>query len=286
MEAEAACLAADMNYPHTALLSAADTRGQVATAYHGGLLDRGGGHMHPLNYTLGLAAAVRAAGVAIYEGSVVSKLTTGGGVRVETAGGGAVQATHAVLAGDALLQGLCSTVNDRIMPVANYVAATRPLDDPAALIAHDVAVSDSRFVVNYYRLSADGRLIFGGGERYTPEPPADIACFVRGAYGAGVPAVARRRRSTTPGAAWCRSPAAGLPHVGRRGEVLFAHGYSGLGVVLSTLAGKLLVEALLGSTDRFERFASLEPPAFPGGVALRGPLHVLGMLWYALRDRL
>jgi len=77
-----------------------------------------------------------------------------------------------------------------------------------------------------------------------------------------------------------------LPHVGRRGDVLFAHGYSGLGVVLSTLAGKLLVEALEGSTERFERFASLAPPAFPGGVALRAPLHVLGMLWYALRDRL
>jgi gamma-glutamylputrescine oxidase len=77
-----------------------------------------------------------------------------------------------------------------------------------------------------------------------------------------------------------------LPHVGRHGAVLFAHGYSGMGVILSTLAGKLLAEALAGETRRFDLFAALEPPAFPGGVALRGPLHVLGMLWYAMRDRL
>ena len=77
-----------------------------------------------------------------------------------------------------------------------------------------------------------------------------------------------------------------LPHIGRQGEALFAHGYSGMGVILSTLAGKLLAEALAGETSRFDQFAALEPPAFPGGVAMRGPLHVLGMLWYALKDRL
>ena len=284
MEAEAECLATVMNYPHVDLLSSGQAREQVDTPYAGGLLDRRGGHMHPLNYTLGLAAAARAAGVVIHEQSVVTRLKTKAGVRVET-GLGAVQANHAILAGDALLRGLSPRVNSRIMPVANFVAATVPLMDPSVLIADDVAVSDSRFVVNYYRLSADGRLIFGGGERYSPNPPRDIAGFVRGHMEAVFPQV----RGVPISHAWgglVSVTQSRLPHIGRQGDVLFAHGYSGLGVILSTLAGKLLIEALNGETDRFDRFASLEPPAFPGGGALRSPLHVLGMLWYALRDRL
>jgi gamma-glutamylputrescine oxidase len=284
MDAEARCLATTMNYPHVDLLSAARAGEEVATAYHGGLLDRRGGHMHPLNYALGLASAARSAGAVIHEGSEVIGLATAGGVRVRTRAG-AVRARHAVLAGDALLHGLCPAVNQRIMPVANYIAATAPLPDPGALIAHDVAVSDSRFVVNYYRLSADGRLLFGGGERYSPTPPRDIAGFVRGHMEAVFPQL----RGVAIHHAWgglVSVTQTRLPHVGRHGDVLFAHGYSGLGVVLSTLAGKLLVEEILGSSGRFDLFAALEPPPFPGGIALRGPLHVLGMLWYALRDRL
>ena len=284
MEAEAECLATVMNYPHVDLLSAVRSLGEVATAYYGGLLDRKGGHLHPLNYTLGLAEAALGAGVVIHECSEVTGLTTTGGVLAETRSG-AVRARQAVLAGDALLQGLCRRVNERIMPVANYIAATAPLPDPAALIPHDVAVSDSRFVVNYYRLSADGRLLFGGGERYSPQPPNDIAAFVRGHMEAVFPQI----RGIQIDYAWgglVSVTQTRLPHVGRQGEVLFAHGYSGLGVVLSTLVGKLLVEEILGRHERFELFADLEPPPFPGGVALRGPLHVLGMLWYAMRDRL
>jgi gamma-glutamylputrescine oxidase len=284
MEAEAACLAEVMNYPHIAVLSAAAARAEVDTPYHGALVDRRGGHMHPLNYTLGLAKAARAAGVIIHEQSVVSRLETGASVRAVT-GSGSVFAAHAILAGDALLEDLLPRVNSRIMPVANYVAATEPLRDPAALIAHDMAVSDSRFVVNYYRLSADGRLLFGGGERYTPDPPRNIADFVRGHMEAVFPQL----RGVAITHAWgglVSVTCSRLPHMGRQGEVLFAHGYSGLGVLLSTLGGKLLVEALLGRSERLDRFASLEPAPFPGGAALRGPLHVLGMLWYAMRDRL
>ncbi len=284
MEAEAECLATVMNYPYIDLLSVAQVRGEVATPYYGGLLDRRGGHLHPLNYTLGLAEAALAAGVVIRERSEVTGLTTAKRVRAQTRGG-AVHARYAVLAGDALLHGLCPRVNRRIMPVANYIAATAPLPDPAALIAHDVAVSDSRFVVNYYRLSADGRLLFGGGERYSPEPPKDIAAFVRRHMEAVFPQI----RGLPIDCAWgglVSVTQTRLPHVGRQGELLFAHGYSGLGVVLSTLAGKLLLEEILGSHERFELFADVEPPPFPGGAAMRGPLHVLGMLWYALRDRL
>jgi gamma-glutamylputrescine oxidase len=283
MEAEAQCLRA-LGYPHTEVLSQAETRDRVATALHGGLLDRLGGHMHPLNYVLGLARVAEAAGVAIFENSPAVSLETGTAMRVRT-GRAAVTARKVVLAGDALLHGLDPAVERRIMPVANYLAATAPLADPGAVIGGDLAVSDSRFVVNYYRLSRDGRLIFGGGERYSPDPPRDIARFVR-------PHLARvfpQLRDTRIDHAWgglVSITRTRLPDIGRHGEVLFAHGYSGQGVLLSTLAGELLVEAMCGEEDRFGRFAALEPPPFPGGPALRAPLHVLGMLWYALRDRL
>jgi gamma-glutamylputrescine oxidase len=283
--AEVECLQTVMAYPHVELLDAKAARAEVDTPYHGAILDRLGGHMHPLNYTLGLARAALAAGVKIHEQSQAVGLEQAGGrVRVTT-GGGAVAARHAVLAGDALLNGLSGRVNGRIMPVANYVVATEPLADAASLIPHDVAVSDSRFVVNYYRLTADRRLLFGGGERYTPAPPRDMAGFVRPFMEAVFPQV-RGARIDYAWGGLVSVTASRLPHVGREGEVLFAHGYSGLGVILSTLAGKLLAEEIGGRGERFDLFAGVEPPAFPGGTALRGPLYVLGMLWYALRDRI
>jgi gamma-glutamylputrescine oxidase len=195
-----------------------------------------------------------------------------------------VRAKQAILAGDALLSGLSARVNHRIMPVANYIVTTAPLPDPAAIIPSDAAVSDSRFVVNYFRLTPDGRLMFGGGERYTPTPPADLRGFVRPflertfpqltgigldhGWG-GLVSVTRSR----------------LPDIGRDGPLLWAHGYSGQGAILSTLGGALLAEAAAGNSTRFACFAGIAPGSFPGGAALRGPLHVLGMLWYAMRDR-
>jgi gamma-glutamylputrescine oxidase len=285
MAAEVECLQAVMGYGEARYLSADEARGEVDTPYHGALLDRMGGHLHPLNYTIGLARAAEAAGVTILEDSVATGLEqSSGGVRVSTARG-TVAARHAVLAGDALLTGLEPRVNNRIMPVANYVVATEPLADAHALIPHDVAVSDSRFVVNYYRLTADGRLLFGGGERYTPDPPRDIAAFVRPHMEAVFPRL-RGRRIDHAWGGMVSVTSTRLPHVGQSGEVYFAHGYSGMGVILSTLAGKLLVEAMTGAPSRFDLFADIEPPPFPGGVRLRGPLHVLGMLWYAMRDRI
>jgi len=285
LDAEVECLSSSMGYSHAALLSAEEMRGQVAAPYHGGLLDRAGGHMHPLNYTLGLAGAAQQAGVRIFEHSIATSVQkTARGVAVSTAKG-RVLATNVILAGDALLQGLAPQVNARIMPVANYVVATEPLADARALIPSDAAVSDTRFVVNYYRLTPDGRMLFGGGERYSRRPPTDVAAFVRPHLEGVFPSL----RGVTIDHAWgglVSITLTRLPHVGRDGPVWFAHGYSGMGAILSTLAGKLLVEAISGNASRFDLFAGVEPPSFPGGVALRGPLHVLGMLWYALRDRL
>ena len=281
---EAACLVGEMGYPHAEYLSAAQARAVVGAPCHGGLFDSQGGHLHPLNYTLGLARAAQAAGVALFEQSPATELVRDGGLVVKTAQG-AVRARHVVLAGDALLQGLEPRAEARIMPVASYVAVTEPLAEADDLIPSDAAVSDTRFVVNYYRLTPDGRLLFGGGERYTPDPPADIAAFVRPHIERTFPRL-RGRRIDYAWGGLVSVTTSRLPHLGQAGEVYVAHGYSGMGVILSTLGGKLLVEAMAGETERYRRFADLAPAPFPGGAALRGPLHVLGMLWYALRDRL
>jgi gamma-glutamylputrescine oxidase len=204
---------------------------------------------------------------------------------VATTARGRVKARQAILAGDALLAGVSPKNEARIMPVASYIAVTEPLDFAAELIPSNAAVSDSRFVVNYYRLTPDGRLLFGGGERYSRDPPADIAAFVRPHMEKVFPAV----RGLQIDYAWGGLVSVTLnrlPHLAREGDVLIAHGYSGMGAALSTLAGELMAEEIAGEHERFARFAALAPKAFPGGAALRAPLHVAGMLWYALRDRL
>jgi gamma-glutamylputrescine oxidase len=285
MEEEVAALADVMDYPHARMLDRAQTRAELdSPLFHGALLDALGGHLHPLNYALGLADAARGASVKLFEQSRVISVESTNGVRIQTESG-AVKARFAVLACDALLGDLEPRLAARIMPVANYLVATAPLDDPAALIPNDLAVSDSRFVVNYFRRTADGRLLFGGGERYTPDPPADIVAFVR----PHMERIFPQLKSVGIDHAWgglVSITMTRLPHIGRSGNVFFAHGYSGQGVLMASLAGKLVAEAMAGTAERFDALASIAPPEFPGGATLRAPLHVLGMVWYALRDRL
>lgn len=285
MRAEAEALSRVMAYPNARVLAASEARAKVAAdGFHGGLLDECGGHLHPLNYALGLAQAAREAGVTLYEDSQVVALEHNAGVVARTEAG-VVRARYGVLACDSLLGNLEPRVAKRIMPVANYLVATKPLDAPQEIIADQLAVSDSRFVVNYFRMSADGRLIFGGGERYTPAPPADIAAFVR----PHVTQLLPQLRAAEIDYAWgglVSITMTRLPQVGRMGDLFFAHGYSGLGVLLPALVGKVLSEAMAGTAERFDVLAGIAPPEFPGGAALRAPLYVLGMLWYALRDRL
>ena len=265
----------------------ADVPRFVATgAYHGGLYDPEGGHLHPLNYALGLTDAATAAGVRIFEDSPATAMDHGTPVYVTTPHG-RVKARMGVLACDSDVGGLEQRFTGAMMPIANYNVATAPLgeDKARALIPSNASVAESRFVLNYYRLTADHRLLFGGGEKYTPTPPADVAGFVRPFmerifpqlrgvridYGwGGMVGVTRNR----------------LPQFGRIGNTFYAHGYSGHGVLLTTLAGELIVDAMRGTAERFDLMASLPRHDFPGGKLLRHPIHVAGMLWYALRDRL
>ena len=256
----------------------------ASNAYHGGIYDRSGGHFHPLNYALGLARAALAAGVRIFEHSRVSAIDDSASVIIRTATG-QVKAAHAILACDRWSGEVDRDLARYTVPIVNYNIATAPLADPLALLPSDAAVADSRFVLNYYRLSADGRLIFGGGEKYRERPPHDIAGFVRRPMVEIFPAL----RDVTIDYAWGGVVAVTmnrLPHFGRRGNCLFAHGFSGHGALLTTLAGELIVEALRGKPENFDLFANLPHHRFPGGRWLARPLATLGLLWYGLRDRL
>jgi gamma-glutamylputrescine oxidase len=272
-------------YGASRLLSKAELEERLASRlYFGGIADSTALHLHPLNYTLGLAAAASAAGAHLCEQSRVLQIAPG---EVRTAGG-RVKARYVVLGCNAYLEGLEPRIAGNIMPISNYIVATEPLGESgaAALIRDDAAVCDTKFVVDYFRLSADRRLLFGGGEMYSPHPPQDIAGFVRPHMLKVFPQLAGARIEYAWGGQLAITMSR-LPQFGRLpGDIFFAHGYSGQGLALTSLAGKLIAEAVSGSAERFDIFARLPHARFPGGTLLRHPLLVLGMLWYALRDRL
>jgi gamma-glutamylputrescine oxidase len=256
-------------------------------AYHAGSLDQGAAHLHPLNFALGLAAACRAAGVRIFEQSPATGYSSANPTVISTPNG-RVRAGHLVLACNGYLGGLEPRLAGHIMPINNFMLATEPLGDDRArsLIRDNVCVHDTRFVVNYFRLSADGRLLFGGGESYTRRFPANLKAFVR-------PYMLRifpQLEDIAIDYAWGGALAitiSRLPHLGRlEPNQYFAHGFSGHGLAMGTFAGRLIAEALAGSAERFDVFAGLPTRRFPGGTLLRWPGMVLGMLYYALRDRL
>ncbi len=254
--------------------------------YFGGLFDARGGHLHPLNYALGLARAASAAGVRIFENSRVVKISNGAKPSVKTANSD-IRADFIVMDCDAYLDGLDAELGKRVMPVGNYIVATQPLPSQlaATLLPRDTPVSDTKFVLDYYRLSADKRLLFSGGEKYSATPPRDIAAFVTPYLHRTFPQLA----SVPIDYAWggmVSVTTTRLPDIGRRGAVFHAQGYSGQGVALTTLAGAVLAEAIAGTAERFDVLDALRPPAFPGGTLLRTPGYVLGMLYFALRDRL
>ncbi len=284
MEHEAACLQKDMGYNAASLLTAAETEKIVCGAhYHGGLLDLGGGHLHPLNFAIALARAAVAAGAMLFERSRVVKVSTEGSPRVATSEA-EFSCKHVIFACDAYLDRLSASLAARIMPVGNYLIATEPLHDASAILPADVAISDSKFVLDYYRLSADKRLIFSGGEKYTATLPVDVISFVKPHMLKLFPQLANVKIDYAWGG-MVSVTSSRLPHIGRNGDFFFAQGYSGQGVAMATLAGKLIAEAMSGTAERFDIFARAAPPPFPGGTMLRSPLYILAMLWYALRDR-
>ena len=255
-------------------------------SYSAGVLDEGAGHLHPLKFALGLRKAALGAGVRLYENTrAVSVDADAGVVQTQT---GAIQAEHIVLAGNGYLEGLAGEVERHVMPINNYIIATEPLSEAqvAGILSRDVAVADSKFVVNYFRLSDDRRLLFGGRESYGYRFPADIAGFVRKAMIGIFP----QTREIGVDYGWGGTLAITMNRIPflrkLASRVWNASGYSGHGVAMATMSGKLSADAIRGQTGGFDVMASVDVPPFPGGPKFRSPLLVAAMLWYSLRDRL
>ncbi|MCT4684653.1 MAG: FAD-binding oxidoreductase [Roseicyclus sp.] len=254
--------------------------------YRGGMMDPGGGHVQPLAYARALARAAEAAGAVIHETTEVTAITPRPRL-VLTTPRGQVTAGHAIVAGNGYLPDILPQVNARVMPINSFIAATEPLPDRwQEVLAEDICVADSKFVVNYYRFSADRRFLFGGRESYGMGFPKDIRA----------PLVARMERLFPQlkgvGITHVWGGALGitmsrLPHVARVApNILSGAGFSGHGVALSGMAGRVMAEAVMGQEDGLAHFEALPVPRFPGGTALRAPILTLAMTWYALRDRL
>ncbi|MGB0507234.1 MAG: NAD(P)/FAD-dependent oxidoreductase [Pikeienuella sp.] len=253
-------------------------------AYHGGSIDLGSGHIHPLRFALGLAQMAEDAGATIHEGCKVISAENGV-VKTDAA---EITADHTLLACNGYLGALNDRVAARVMPINNFILATEPMDaaQQAALIANNHAVADSKFVVNYYRFGEDGRLLFGGSESYGYRFPNNIGAKVRKAMLAIYPGL----KDTRIDYAWGGTLAITMnrmPHFERlAGNMLSCSGYSGHGVALATLAGQIAAETVAGQAERFDLMAKVPTQRFPGGAALRSPLLALAMLWFSLRDRL
>lgn len=254
--------------------------------YKGGFLDRGAGHLHPLNFALGLAKAASQAGVRIFENSLVHHIKEGQPATVQT-DKGRVIADHVILAGNGYLGGLNRKLAARVMPINNFIIATEPLGDEAGkVLTEDVAIADTKFVINYYRLSADKRLLFGGTESYGYRFPTDIAGNVRKPMTKIYPHLKDVRIDYAWGGT-LGITVKRMPYLARLGpNMLTASGYSGHGVGTATHAGQLIALAIQGQSEGFDTMARVPAQSFPGGSALRSPLLVMAMTWFSLRDRL
>ena len=281
-------LAERYDYPDTHALDREATRAMVATdTFLEGFFDPNAATIHPLNFVLGLAKAASSRGVQIYENSRVVAYTRADPAKVTT-DNGSVTAGFVVLACNAYLDKLEPRIAGKMMPINNFVIATEPLGEErcSQIISGRYGVHDTRFVVNYFHLSDDHRLLFGGGENYRRNFPPDIAGFVR----RHMLEVFPQLTDVSIDYAWGGAVAVTvnrLPHVGRlEPNLFFGQGYSGHGISTASFAGKLIAEAVAGTAERFDVFAKLPMRTFPGGTLLRYPGMVLGMLYYGLKDRL
>ena len=257
-------------------------------AYFGGMIDHSGGHMHPLNLCLGEAAAIEQNGGVIFEMSPVTSVDHTAESPVVRTADGEIRCKTLVLCGNAYLGGVVRPLTSRVMPVSTQIIATEPLGEERAreLLPTDLCVEDTRYVLDYYRLSADKRLLFGGGTVYGGTDPADIRAKLRPNMEKIFPQLKRVKIEY----AWSGNFALSfsrVPQMGKLGpNTYFAHGYSGHGVTGSHLFGRILAEAVDGDQSRFGVFEKVRWYPFPGGRLLREQYSMVGSWWYAMRDKL
>ncbi len=278
---------AELGYGGNTLLSKAELEAKLGTTiYHGALREQHAGHFHPLNYCLGLADAAQKAGAVIHEHSAVVEVDTGPKPWART-DKGKVSAKFMIIGGNAYLGKVVKPLYGRVMPVASYIIATEPLGENRAktLIADNEAVANTNFIVDYYRRSKDNRMLFGGRASYSGMTPPALGEYMRPRMTSVFPQL----KDVKIDYAWGGNIAITsnrIPDCGRLSPTVFyAHGYSGQGVALAGMYGKLMAECVRGVSERFDLLARVKHLPFPGG-ALRTPLLVAAMMYYRVRDAL
>lgn len=259
--------------------------------YHSGYYDPNGGHIHPLNYCLGLTKGAASLGVQIFTNSAVTAMQQGDTAVLHTEKG-TVKAKFVVLAGNMYLPEispkLAPRLNKRIMPVGTYIIGTEPINPTLAstLIPNNAAVCDTNFVLDYFRFSADKRMIYGGRVSYSAMTPFNLTGKMQARMIETFPQLKNVKVEYTWGG-FVDITLSRAPDFGRvANNVYYLQGFSGHGVALTGLAGKLVAEAIAGQSQRLDVFASIKHHDFQGGKWLRTPALVLGMAWYQLRDAL
>jgi gamma-glutamylputrescine oxidase len=285
-EAHANILASRFGYPHCTFMDGAETAERLgSTRFLGGLRDTGTGHVHPLKLLIAKARQAAEAGAQLFENSKVSAIERQSGKICVRTGNGSVLADRCLVAVNAYGGSLEPVSAAHVMPIRSFIGATVPLDDHPTVIPGGESVDDSRFVVRYFRKSADGRLLFGGREAYTADDPADIQSHLRRQIAEIYPGLGNIEIThawggsvgiTLPRLPFAREVAPGVTSIG---------GFSGHGVMLSSFTGKLYAEAVSGNRERLKMFEDLDVPKFPGGRTFRKPLLTLALTWYSLVDR-
>ncbi|MGC4028428.1 MAG: FAD-binding oxidoreductase [Steroidobacteraceae bacterium] len=280
-------LTGDYGYRSVRLLDREAVRAEVASPrYIGGLFDTNGMHLQPLKYLRGLAAAAQRAGVVIHENSHVLHHTRRDGRPVLVTTRGTLRCGQIVFAGNAQLGRTVPALTRRIMPVGTYIVATEPLGESTAraLLPHNAAVTDINWVLDYFRRSADHRLLFGGRVSYSGLDPFDTAGATRRRMIRVFPQLGNVRITHAWGG-YVDITLNRAPDFGRlEPDVYYLQGFSGHGIALTGMAGSLVAEAIAGDSGRFDVFARIPHRGFPGGALLRRPALVLAMLYYRLRD--
>jgi gamma-glutamylputrescine oxidase len=276
-------------YRSVQLRDRAATRSLVASErYIGGMLDTNSGHLNPLKYTRGLAAAAEQLGCTLHEGSRVLRHERRDGALHLVTEQGDLRCRHIVFAGNAWLGSTAPSLARRIMPVGTYIVATEPLGESTAraLLPANTAVTDMNWVLDYFRRSSDHRLLFGGRVSYSGHDAFNTAHATRQRMVKVFPQLKDARIEHAWGG-FVDITLNRAPDFGRlEPDVYYLQGFSGHGIALTGLAGKLVAEAIAGSTERFDVFARIPHREFPGGKLLRTPALVLAMLYYRLKDLL
>jgi len=276
-----------MNYPHKMELVTRDQMHKFigSDAYIGGMVHRGNGHLHPLNLCLGEARAAEDNGARIFEQSMVTRIHHGARPRVETSEG-VMHADKVVLAGNAYLGKSEPRLYGMVIPAGSYIIATEPLGDALAneILPQDMAVCDQRVGLDYYRLSADKRLLFGGLCNYSGRHPKDITASIRPKMVKVFPQLENTRIEYEWGG-YIAITIKRIPQMGRiQGNTYYAHGYSGHGLAPTHIAGQILADAICGDTERFDVFERIKHWKLPGGKWFANPALALGMLYHRLKD--